>query len=181
LFAGATNASVICASFPVALVIVGASGTVTAGTAAFEGPEGALVPSPLLAVTLHVYVAPLVRPFTMIGLPPPVAEPLVPPFDDVHDAVKPVMPEPPSSVGPLNETLSDTFRLVAEPIDGASGTVAMVVALDTADGPLVPFADVARTVHVYVRPFESAGTTTGLVAPEAAPLVPPFDETHNAV
>jgi hypothetical protein len=54
LLAGAANATEIVALTPVALPIVGGSGTVTAGTAVFDVAEGALVPSALVAVTRHV-------------------------------------------------------------------------------------------------------------------------------
>ena len=65
----------------------GGSGTASAGTAVFEAADCGPVPAELVAVTRQVYVRPLVRPLTMIGLPLPVAEPLAPPFDDTHDAV----------------------------------------------------------------------------------------------
>ena len=54
LFAGWLNDTTICA-FPATTVgCAGASGTV-AGTADAELGAGALVPTPLVAVTVHVY------------------------------------------------------------------------------------------------------------------------------
>jgi len=53
----------------------------------FDPPDGALVPSALVADTKHAYVLPFVKPFTTIGLAVPNAKPLAPPFDDVHNTV----------------------------------------------------------------------------------------------
>ena len=69
-----------------AFTFVGAAGTV-AGTKLFDAADGALVPTVLAAVTLQVYVLPLVRPVTVIGLEDPGAEPAAPPSLDVHVAV----------------------------------------------------------------------------------------------
>jgi hypothetical protein len=69
----------------VALVIVGALGA-AAGTTLPDAAEGALVPIALVAVTVHVYVLPLVKLLTVIGDATPVLLPAVPPLLDVHDA-----------------------------------------------------------------------------------------------
>jgi hypothetical protein len=69
----------------VTLEIVGASGA-AAGTTLADADEGALVPIALVAVTVHVYVLPLVRLLTEIGDVTPVLLPAVPPLLDVHDA-----------------------------------------------------------------------------------------------
>jgi hypothetical protein len=60
-------------------VIVGLPGSV-AGVTGSDAAEGTLVPMELVAVTVKVYVSPLVRPVTGIGLvePVPVSPPLVP-------------------------------------------------------------------------------------------------------
>src|SRR6476646_1216709 len=50
----------------VTLVMVGASGT-AAGVTGSDGREAVLVPTSLVAVTVHVYVFPLVRPLTVLG------------------------------------------------------------------------------------------------------------------
>ena len=56
----------------VAVPIVGASGTV-AGTILLLVPDGVLVPILFVAVTVNVYVVPLVNPVMVIGEDPPVA------------------------------------------------------------------------------------------------------------
>src|SRR5258706_5246835 len=48
------------------------------GVTALDGAEGALGPTPLVAVTVNVYRSPLVRPETVIGLP--TADAVWPPF-----------------------------------------------------------------------------------------------------
>ncbi len=59
--------------FPAVTVpMVGASGTV-AGITELLVPDEVLVPIALLAVTVKVYVVPLVSPVTVIGEPPPLA------------------------------------------------------------------------------------------------------------
>ena len=64
---------------------VGALGTV-AGTKLFDAADAGPVPTSFVALTVHVYVRPLVRPDTTIGLDPPVFEPGTPPSDDTHEA-----------------------------------------------------------------------------------------------
>ena len=56
----------------VAVPIVGASGTV-AGTTELLVPDEELVPTAFVAVTVKVYVVPLVNPVTVKGEAPPVA------------------------------------------------------------------------------------------------------------
>ena len=74
------NVIVAWPSPAVALTLVGASETV-AGTTALLVPEEVLVPTALVAVTVNVYVVPLVRPVIVIGDDPPVA--VNPPTFDV--------------------------------------------------------------------------------------------------
>src|SRR6476646_4515138 len=69
----------------VTLVIVGGSGT-AAGMTGRDGGEALLVPTALLAVTVHVYAAPLVRPVTVMGEPVSPALPGAP-VSDVQLAV----------------------------------------------------------------------------------------------
>src|SRR5215212_1695958 len=59
---------------PVAATFCGAEGApgVVLGVAAFEAADAAPVPTELVAVTVNVYVAPLVRPFTMTLVAPVV-------------------------------------------------------------------------------------------------------------
>jgi hypothetical protein len=61
----------------VAVTSVGAPG-VLAGVMAFDGAEAALVPTALVAVTVNVYVVPLVRPVTVQLVAPVVVHVLVP-------------------------------------------------------------------------------------------------------
>jgi hypothetical protein len=82
LFAGDAKDTASAVLPPVVPVIVGGSGTVTAGTAVFDATDNALVPTALVAVAVHVYTFPLVKPFTMIGLAAPEAVPVAPPFED---------------------------------------------------------------------------------------------------
>lgn len=84
----------------------------------------------------------------MIGLAPPDAAPLAPPFDDTQVAVYPVTGLPPLFAGPVNPTDSEMFLLVVVPIAGAPGTVIGTAGPDAADGTLVPSALVAVTAHV---------------------------------
>jgi hypothetical protein len=101
LLAGALNVIVACPLPPVALTLVGAPGTV-AGTTELLVAEAVLVPTALLAVTVNVYVVPLVSPVMTIGDEPPVA--VNPPTFDV--TVYPVIVEPPLLPGAVNETVA---------------------------------------------------------------------------
>ena len=57
---------------PTALTLVGALGA-AAGTTELLVPESVLVPTAFVAVTVNVYVVPLVKPLIVIGLPVEVA------------------------------------------------------------------------------------------------------------
>ncbi len=72
LLTGAENVTTASPFPAVAVPIVGASGVV-AGTTALDTAEAVLVPTAFVAVTVNVYVVPLVRPVTVIGEDPPVA------------------------------------------------------------------------------------------------------------
>jgi hypothetical protein len=63
----------------------GADGTVL-GTITADSGDGRLVSSSFVAVTVHVYVLPLVTPVTTMGDATPGADEAVPPSDDAHDA-----------------------------------------------------------------------------------------------
>src|ERR1700693_5419523 len=74
LLAGAVKVTVAVALPAVAVPMVGAPGTAPpAGVTLFEAAEAAPVPLALVAVTVKVYAAPLVKPVTAIGLTVPVA------------------------------------------------------------------------------------------------------------
>lgn len=74
-------------------------------TTGADAADGAPTPRALVAVTVHVYVLPVVNPVTVIGLAGPPLEPPTPPLLDTHDAVKPVIPLPLLAPG-VNCTLS---------------------------------------------------------------------------
>ena len=69
---GAPKATDAWALPAVAVLTLGAPGTVAAGVTLFEAAEAGPVPTELVAVTLKVYAVPLVRPVTVIGLAVPV-------------------------------------------------------------------------------------------------------------
>jgi hypothetical protein len=83
LFAGATNA-IDAEPFPrVPTRPVGGPGSGDT-MKLFDTADSTLVPTPFVAVAVHVYVLPFVNPPTTIGLPAPDAEPGAPPSDEVH-------------------------------------------------------------------------------------------------
>ena len=71
MLAGAVKLTVALLFPAVAVPIVGAPGTV-AGVTLLEAAEAAPVPTPLVAVTVKVYAAPLVSPLTARGLLAPL-------------------------------------------------------------------------------------------------------------
>src|SRR5882724_10644015 len=93
LSAPGVNATVIDALPRVTPVMVGGSGT-AAGTTGSDGVEALLVPTPLVAVTVHVYVLPLVRPATTMGDAAPGFVPGAPPSSELHVAEKLVIALP---------------------------------------------------------------------------------------
>jgi hypothetical protein len=117
-------------------------------TTAFDAADGALVPASFVAVTVHVYVAPVVTGVTGIGLDAPLPEPGSPPFDDRQVASNVLTAAPPSLTG-VNVTKMVLLPSVATPIVGGSGAVTVGVAgFDAAEALLVPTAFVAVTEHV---------------------------------
>jgi hypothetical protein len=80
LLAGASKETVASPLPLVADTFVGAPGTV-AGTTELLVPDDTLSPVALVAVTVKVYVVPLVRPVIVIGEAPPVA--VMPPGAEV--------------------------------------------------------------------------------------------------
>ena len=86
---------------------------------------------------------------TEMGLVGPDPLPAAPPFDEVHNAVKPVIGLPPLAAGAVKVTDTDPLPAVAVPIVGAPGTLASgTTAFDGADGGPVPTPFVAVTVQV---------------------------------
>ena len=75
----------------------------------FDGDDAGPTPALLVALTMHVYFFPAVRPVTAIGRPGGFALDanfLAPPFDDVQTALYFVTLAPPLLLGPLNVTLT---------------------------------------------------------------------------
>ena len=168
---------IVADPFPaVATTLVGAPGTL-AGVNVFDVPA-AEVPIELVAVTVHVYEAPLVNPVTVIGLDAALPVPLgVPP---VHDASKcntalPLL-EP-----AVNVMVADPLPPVAATLVGAAGTFVGVTELDGAEGKLGPLPLLATTVHVYALPLVSPVTEIGLDAAVPVPGVPVLTGVHVAV
>jgi hypothetical protein len=122
----------------------------------------------------------VVNPVTVIGDTMSLVVPGAPPSDDVHDAVYPVIGEPPLN-GAVNVTITDVPRPTTVGGAGASGTVFGIAAADAIDaGPLPSTLD-ASTVHVYVRPLVRPDTTIGDDTPIAVPVAPPFEEVQVAL
>lgn len=96
--------------------MVGALGTV-AGVTELLDTDAVLVPLALVAVTVNVYVVPLVRPVTIIGDPVPLA--VIPPGLDVTVYV--VIGPPPVFAGGVNVIVTCPLPLVATTFVGASG------------------------------------------------------------
>ena len=88
---------------------------------------------------------------------------------------------PPLLKGALNATEIEALPCVSVGWAGAPGMVAGTVDADATDGLPAPFAFEANTVQVYVLPLVNAGTTTGEVAPEFDPDVPPSLDVQVAV
>ena len=95
------------------------------GVTALDAADGAPVPAALVAVTVNVYVVPLVRPVKVTGEAPPVA--VTPPGLAV--TVYPVIALPPVKAGGVNATVACAFSAFAVPMVGVPGTTAFTVKL----------------------------------------------------
>jgi len=84
--AGATNATRICVLLMVSVGAACAEGTV-AGIVDTDGAYSGLLPTALVAWTVHVYVLPFVSADTRLGEVAPLLLPLTPPSLEVHVAV----------------------------------------------------------------------------------------------
>ena len=85
-----SGAAYVTDTWPLPLIadpIVGALATLIAGTNGFDALDEVLVPMALVAVTVQVYVLPLVSPVTIIGLDTPLVTPVVPPSLEMQVAV----------------------------------------------------------------------------------------------
>jgi hypothetical protein len=102
VYVGAVQLTTDCVlAYDVAVTLVGGFGTVVAGMMLFEAAEAGLVPAELVAVTVKVYVVPLVRPVTVQDVLLVVQ--VRPPGLDV--TVYPVMAAPPLEAGAVHETV----------------------------------------------------------------------------
>lgn len=148
---GAVKAMLALALPAVAVPMVGAPGTVTVVVVppgvTEAAPEDALVPLALVAVTVQLYVKPLVKPDTVIAVTLVLVAVLV--VEPVtHEAVYFVIADPPVELGALKVTRALVLLAdVAVPIVGAPGTVAGVTdaALEAA---LLPALLAALTVQL---------------------------------
>ncbi len=177
--AGATNDTVTCALPAATVGAAGALGTV-AGTTTADAGDAPPVPFAFVALTVHVYDFPFVRPTITIGVPAPLPEPGVPPFDDEHTTPNPVIGLPPSA-GATNDTVTCALPDDTVGAAGALGNVLGTTAADAGDAAPAPFAFAAVTVHVYDFPFVKAPTTVGDATSDTDPGLPPFDDAHAAV
>ena len=145
-----------------------------------DGADDALVPIALVAVTVQVYVLPVVMAVTAIAaVVVELADRVVPPLLDVHVAVYRVIVLPPVA-GMLCVTVAVVPECVTVGAFGAVGTVTTMNATDAADAGPAPMPLVATAVQVYVLPFVSVLTVTGDVL-ECDCVVPPLLDVHVTV
>ena len=131
----------------VAEVMMGAPGE-PAGITELDGEDAGPSPVALVAVTVQVYVLPLVRPVTVMGELVPVIEPVVPPLVEVQTAVVAVMALPPLLVGAVYETAMAVLAPMALTRVGEPGTLAGTTADEGAEAEPVPITLVAVKVQV---------------------------------
>ena len=155
---------------------VGASGT-GAGMNAPDALELEPVPSKLVAFTVHVYAAPLVRPVTVIGLEVAVPVPVVPP----EQVASKCRTGSATAVPGVNATSAAVLPAVTVTMVGAFGAGDGVTVFDGADGRPGPNVFVATTVHVYASPLVIPEARTGLDPFEPVPGVPALTGEHVAV
>src|SRR5450631_960844 len=106
------------------------------------------MPRALVAVTVHVYALPAVRPDTVSGLADPVIAPVPPPLLDVHVAAKLVIALPLFAPGVKVILSCPDATFTALTAVGAEGEPT-TTASDATDGKPAPRPLVAVTVHVY--------------------------------
>jgi hypothetical protein len=121
-----------------------------AGVTSALGKDADEVPAALAAVTVNVYTVPFERPVTVAAVGPVVATVLPP---GVAVTVYPVIVEPPSLDGALQETIASVLRAVAATPEGVVGTVAGVTPALADDAGESPTPLVAVTVNVYAVPL----------------------------
>ena len=178
---GGTNETAMFPSPAATVGCAGASGTAFSTTTGAEAAEAAPAPLMFDAKTVHVYNLPPVKPVTRSGDDAPGVVPGAPPLDDVHVTVYPVIGDPPSDVGGVNETVILTEPATIEGGAGALGTAIKVTGADATDAEPSPFTFDANTVHVYVLPGVKPATVTGEETSVPKPAVPPSEDVHAAV
>jgi hypothetical protein len=149
LLAGAvqeTSALPPATDAPAALTAVGDAGELS-GVTLLDAEDVVPVPWPFVAVTVKVYAVPLVRPCTVQLVSAPLLVMHVWPPEEV--TVYLVIVAPPLLAGAVQETVTSPEPATdAVTAVGASGEVAGVTALDSAEAAPVPLAFVAVTVKV---------------------------------
>ena len=146
--AGAVQDTVADALLATAETAVGAPGTVTGVTEA-EGEEAVEGPTAFVARTLNVTEVPLVSPDMLAVNTFPTVRDI--PVEEV--TVYPVIAEPPSDAGAVQETVADALSGTADTPVGASGTVAGIITGDCAEGKESPAAFIAITVNLTAIPL----------------------------
>ena len=161
---------------------VGAAGAVAAGTTAAEGGDGGLVPTMFVAVTVHVYVLPLVR----FG---DVSGDVVPDFDRGspcgRGARRGVAGDRVAVVDGRGERDRDPLvadRRRSEPPgrrERGAGTAPRP--MPATSGPVPDDVGGRRPCTCRLAPLVSTVTVSGEPGPDVEPVTPPLLEVHVAV
>jgi len=121
--------------------------TEATGAIEADGPEAGPVPATLRATTVNVYGVPSARLVTLHEVS--AAALVVQVFPSGEEATAyPVIGDPPSNAGAVQETRARCVPAVAVTPVGESGTVRGVAESDGSEAALVPWAFVAVTVTV---------------------------------
>src|SRR5258708_1382277 len=118
LEAGASQANILWLLPGVTSRPAGAPGTV-AGVTELDGDEAGPVPTALVAVTVKVYLVPLVRPLTVALVAVPLALAVIPPGDEVTGY--PVIGDPPLEAGATQGTVAWALPAGARTAGGGPG------------------------------------------------------------
>jgi hypothetical protein len=114
------------------------------GTTADDADEDGDDPFLFRATTVQEYVFAFVTPVNVMGDVVPFALRGAPPLLEVHEAVYPVIPDPPFA-GAANERLMRASPARAVGVAGRFGTVLGTIAAESVDDGPAPAALVART------------------------------------
>jgi hypothetical protein len=162
---GAFHAMVAAPSDGVATTPVGAPGAVGTTNAA-DACDGNDVPAVLVAVAVHVYVRPAVSDATVMVVPVPEFERVVP--LPVQVTVYRLMGAPPSDVGAVSDAVALVPATVigARPHPGASGAVMGATAVKFQPSELAPLAPFTPSMAImYVVPLVAAKVMVRYVWP----------------